>query len=213
MDAARVSGKPVVWTERQVMKALRSRLDSASPEPSAASTEPAGPDDPSLGTRMRGLLDRALQQTPAAGSTDLYRTLLDRLVPDEARILSALSDGSAATILHVYERTRSSSGGKPVLENASLVGRTANLTLPHLTPVYVGHLLALGLVAIGPEDPGLKAEYEILSADDAVRDAIKKASRGPIPPRMARHTMRLSQLGHDLWAACSAAAAKPDSGR
>lgn len=210
VDAARVPGRPVVWTERQVMKTLRSRLESAAPESSARPGESAGPTDDSLGARMRGLLDRALQQTAAGGTTDLYQALLEQLVPDEARIISALSDGSAATVIHVCGRTRTGSAGEPVLENASLVGRTANLTLPHLTPVYVGHLLSLGLVVIGPEDPQLKADYEILSADDAVRAAIKEASLGPVPPRLARHTLRLSQLGMDLWAACSAAATPLD---
>jgi hypothetical protein len=98
-----------------------------------------------------------------------------------------------------------------VLENASLVGRTANLSLPQHTPAYVGHLLTLGLVEVGAEDPALKAEYEILSADDAVRDAIKRASRGKIPPRTAKQTLRLSRLGHDFWAACERAGDEPDA--
>jgi hypothetical protein len=124
-------------------------------------------------------------------------------VPDEARIISALSDGSASPLLNVYARTRAGLVGAVVLENMSLIGKTANLALPHLTPMYVSHLLSLGLVESGPEDSSMKDEYEILAADPAVLQAIKNASRGPIPARMDKYTLRLSGLGLELWAAAS----------
>ena len=73
-------------------------------------------------------------------------------MPDEARIISALSDGSASPLLNVYARTRAG-WGEVVLENMSLIGKTANLALPQLTPMYVSHLLSLGLVESGPETP------------------------------------------------------------
>jgi hypothetical protein len=92
--------------------------------------------------------------------------------------------------------------GEPTLENASLIGKMANVSLPHLTPQYVTHLLALGLVQVGPERSALKDEYQILLADSGVMKASKRATRGPIAPRIERHTLRLSPLGRQLWAAC-----------
>jgi hypothetical protein len=92
--------------------------------------------------------------------------------------------------------------GHALRTSTSTVG-TANLALPHLTPMYVSHLLSLGLVESGPEDSGMKDEYEILAADPAVLQAIKNASRGPIPARMEKYTLRLSGLGLELWAAAS----------
>ena len=44
----------------------------------------------------------------------------------------------------------------------------------------------------------MKDEYEILAADPAVLRAIKNASRGPIPARMEKYTLRLSGLGLDF---------------
>jgi hypothetical protein len=122
------------------------------------------------------------------------------MVPDEARILSALSDGSAFPLVNVYARTRSGLQGEPLLENACLVGKMANISVPHLTPIYVSDLLAQGLVEVGPEDPSLKDDYMILVADPAVLKAVKAGSRGPITPPVERRTLRLSHLGKDLWA-------------
>ena len=150
---------------------------------------------------MRGLLGRAVEQSSMSSRQELFHKILDQIVPDEARIVSALSDGSASPLLNVYARTRAGLVGEVVLENMSLIGKTANLALPHLTPMYVSHLLSLGLVESGPEDSSMKDEYEILAADTAVLQAIKDASRGPIPAPVERYTLRLSGLGLELWAA------------
>jgi hypothetical protein len=79
----------------------------------------------------------------------------------------------------------------------------ANVSLPHLTPVYVSDLLAQGLVEVGPEDPALKDDYMILVADTAVLKAVKAGSRGPIAPPIERRTLQMSALGRDLWSEAS----------
>ena len=88
-----------------------------------------------------------------------------------------------------------------MLENASLIGRTANVALPSMVPTYVSHLLSLGLVEIGPEDPDMKDDYEVLMAETAVLDAIKNASRGPLTAKVDKFTLTLSNLGKSLWEA------------
>jgi hypothetical protein len=70
-----------------------------------------------------------------------------------------------------------------------------------MVPQYVGHLLSLGLVEIGPEDPAKKADYEILMAEPMVLRAIKCASRGPLTARVEKQTLGLSGLGRGLWEA------------
>ena len=168
----------------------------APPLPSATIAE-------SLDAKMHTLLDRAIEQSTASSRQELFHKILDQMVPDEARIIGALSDGSASPLLNVYSRTRAALVGEVVLENMSLIGRTAHLALPHLTPMYVSHLLSLGLVESGPEDAAMKDDYEILAADTAVLRAIKNASRGPIPARVDKYTLRLSGLGLELWAAAT----------
>jgi len=199
----RTGAKVASWSEKQFFNLLRSRLDATVLPPQQTLPQSQTRLAETLDTKMHRLLDRALEQSSSSGRQELFHKILDQIVPDEARILGALSDGSASPLLHVYARTRAGLVGEVVLENMSLIGKTANLALPHLTPTYVSHLLSLGLLETGPEDATMKAEYEILGADTAVLRAIKQASRGPIPARIERYTLRLSGLGIELWNAAN----------
>lgn len=208
-QTVRTSIQVASWSERQIFDAIRTGVGTSASAPDAPATPPPPTPEPdaaeSLDAKMHGLLDRAVGQNSTASRHELFHKVLDQLVPDEARIISALSDGSASPLLNVYARTRAGLVGEVVMENMSLVGKTANLTLPNLTPMYVSHLLSLGLVESGPEDSVLKDEYEILAADTAVLAAIKKAGRGPIPAHVEKYTLRLSGLGIELWAAAGGA--------
>lgn len=201
-QTVRTGVKIANWSERQFYGLLRSRMDAAAPpERKALSSSPDAAEG--LDTKMHRLLDRAVEQSTAASRHELFHMIVDQLVPDEARIIGALSDGSASPLVNVYARTRAGLVGEVVLENMSLIAKTANLALPQLTPMYVSHLLSLGLLETGPEDSAMKDEYEILAADITVLQAIKKASRGPIPARVEKYTLRLSGLGRELWLASS----------
>lgn len=199
------------WTERQAMRILRDRLDAATSGPLALPASPtsneSAPEAPpaaTLDAKLQSLLHRAVEQSTAGGRTELFHKILDQLVPDEARILGALADGSSSPLVNIYGRSRSGGDGSAVLANASLVGRTAHLALPRLTDTYVTHLLVLRLVEIGPEDESKGSDYEILMAETFVLDALKKASWGPLPARVERQTLRLSELGRSLWDAAQA---------
>lgn len=186
-------------------------VDAIAPAPPPALRPAAGgPTEPGdkanrrgLDAKMGALLSRALEQSTAAGQDELFHRILDLIVPDEARMISALSDSSRSPLVSVHALTTAGLMGEALLENACLVGRTANVALPRLTPTYVGHLLALGLVEIGPEDDALKDEYQILLAETEVLAAIRAGSRGPVPARVVRRTLSLSPLGHALWEACT----------
>jgi hypothetical protein len=158
-------------------------------------------DTDALGSKMRGLLDRALDHSTSSSQMELFHHILDQLVADEARIISALSDGSSSPLVSIHDWTRRRVQGRAVLENASLIGRTANVALPDMVPSYVSHLLSLGLVEVGPEDPDLKDDYEVLMAESSVLAAIKTASRGPLAAKIDKLTLTLSGLGQALWAA------------
>ncbi len=195
----------VASVEQQANAVLRSSIerggDHASPSNPRSNRDQKPDGDDDLAASMQDLLNRAIQSGSGASRTELFRKMLDQIVPDEARIVSALADGSSATLLSVHARNRAGLVGAVVLENMSLIGRTANLGLPHLTPTYVSHLLALGILEAGPEDPDLKTQYEVLTAEIAILEAIKRAGRGPLPARVTRGTVRLSGLGLELCAA------------
>src|SRR5262249_28824530 len=135
--------------------------------------------------------------------TGYFVTILKSLVPDEARILAVLSDGSAYPLIHVAEGSLVGASGRREVDNVSNVGRSAGMLWLDMVPAYIGRLRALGLVETGPEDPSAKIKYEMLETENAVRRAVERISQSSRQkPRIVRRTLRLSELGHALWAAC-----------
>lgn len=166
------------------------------PEPAEAQT---------LAVVMDGMLRRSMDQTPSESRRSLFEHLIRELVPDEARILAALADGSTYPLLDIAVASPTGKIVRVVLQNASNVGRAAGVAAPSLVPTYVTHLIHLGLVEAGREDPVLHEEYEILSTDADVtcaRDEAAKAGRRK--PRVVRGTLQMSTLGRDFWTACHA---------
>ncbi len=193
--------RATIRTQEQLVTLLGGQVDDPPPPVRALTVAPEAQATDSLGSKMRGLLDRALDQSTSSSQVELFHHILDQLVADEARIIGALSDGSASPLVNVYDWVRLRVPGRAVLEHASLIGRTANVALPAMVPTYVSHLLSLGLVEIGPEDPALKDDYEVLMAETSVLRAIKNASRGPLTAKVDKFTLTLSGLGQALWAA------------
>ncbi|MFL6089119.1 MAG: Abi-alpha family protein [Aeromicrobium sp.] len=165
----------------------------------------AQPDSPAQ--LMERLISRSLEQDTAAGKAEVHLSLLRQLVPDEARILATLAETVSAPLVHIHHRSR----GDALLENASLIGRTASVTVPSLTPQYVSHLRALGLVEIGPENDADGYGYELLLADSGVRRAMREGQFGKLPAKVVRRTVLLSPLGLEVWQSTQQDAAPSDS--
>jgi len=157
---------------------------------------------PTVEEKMSALLSRSMHDTPNESRRTLHEVLVGELVPDEARILSALSDGSSYPLVHIAG-PGVGSYQKLVLENASSVGRAAGVALPDRVHLYVSHLRRLGLVEVGPEDHSLKDEYDILLTEPNLRALIAAIGKGPRGARIIRRTVRMSDLGRELWEAAS----------
>jgi len=199
--------------ERTVLGELRRRLDNVDPlhdgratsdtegEPTlrTAATAPPKQTEP-LRVAMAELLLRSIEQTRQRAREYLYLAILRQLLPDEARILSALADGSAYPLLHVDCRT-GVTGTRRVLSNASTVGRAAGVAVPASVPRYLARLLHLDLVEVGEMDPTLAVQYDICLTDELVREA-EDAARADGRARIVRQTLRMSALGRELWDAC-----------
>lgn len=123
-------------------------------------------------------------------------------MPDEARILSALSDSSGFPLLHVMAGSRLGGATHPVLQNVSNVGKVAGAQLIELTPTYIRRLRDWELVQTLGESAELKTSYEILETDDAVRRAVERVRKGGQRDVILRRTLKMSDLGRALWAAC-----------
>jgi hypothetical protein len=191
--------------ERPLMRELKHRLELISPGEGAAALAAAPDRDrpvPALPERMQLLLRRSMDQTPSDSQRSLFEHVLGELVPDEARILAALADGSRYALIDVAAAGRRGTT-RPVLQNASSVGRAAGVAVPALVPTYVTHLLALGLAETDREHPGLEDEYEILLTETDVQSARDEGARaGRRSARIVRRTLRISALGREFWAAC-----------
>jgi len=198
VGAARLGLRVAIWSEQQLLALLQGDVDLGDQRALPATPTETPVAEP-LNVKMGRLLDRALNQGTRDSRAEFFQRLVDQLVADEARIIGALSDGQASPLVNV--RSRSREAGTAELENASLIGRSANVALPALVPQYVSHLLALGLAEVGPEDASLKGDYEVLMAESPVLGAMKAAARGPVPARVEKLTSRLSALGRDLWEA------------
>jgi len=181
--------------ERELLSALKERLDQT-----GNGVAPASGAAPAA--LLSDLLARAADQTQEESQRRYFVRLLEQIVPDEARILAALSDGSMYPLVDVGYRPRFGRPTQHVLENASSVGKAAGVTWPDAVPRYLAHLRELGLVESGREDPELALKYEIVETETAVRDAIRRVRAVKRSPRMVRRTLRISDLGRALWGAC-----------
>lgn len=196
--------------ERAALSELRRRLDTVDPlddgvvpaEPVENPTRNAPPPKQTepLRVAMAELLGRSLEQSKQRAREYLYLALLRQLVPDEARILSALADGSTYPVVHVDCRT-GVSGSRRVLSCASTVGRAAGVAVLPSVPRYLSRLLHFDLVELGEAATDLNVQYDILLTDQTVRDA-EDIARAEGRARFVRATVRISPLGRDLWDAC-----------
>ncbi len=199
--------------ERELLRDLKLRLERLEEKRGRASLEddarpPAANGGPSRETPrelLAGLLDRSIDQSESEAESDAFVAILHQLVPDEARILGALSDGGVFPLLHVM--AGSWMVGAPatrMLANVTPVGQAAGVQCRDMTPQYVTHLRELGLVELGPEDPTITVKYEILETDSQVRKTIRQIEQGEkrSKPRIVRRSLRMTSFGRRLWDAC-----------
>lgn len=184
--------------ERILWTLVRARMEEHGPEaPPARELESGVRREPTRSPRtmMAALLDESLEHDALSSEREYLVALLRQLLPDEARIIASLAVGPPVPTVSIYRRGSS----ELLLDNASLVGRTAAVTLPSRTTRYVAHLLHLGLVELGPEDRTNNTGYELVLADREVRPALKAGAMGKLPARVERKTLRLSEHGRALW--------------
>lgn len=190
------------WTriEDVLLRELKHRLDELEARSgSRAHALTSGGQRPTPAQLLERLLGASIEADAGWSRDELYRSLLLRLVPDEARILAALADGTPYPLVHVQSRAQ----GITVLANASTVGRAAGVQVPDAVGTYVTHLRALGLAEEGAADDELGVQYDILLGEPGVRNAEEEAkSHGRLGARVVRRTLRISALGRELWRAC-----------
>jgi hypothetical protein len=180
---------------------MPTRPASAEEQRAADYIRNADPGTAPLRSAMSELLERSVEATRSDSREYLFGTIISQLVPDEARILAALSDGTRFAAVDVVQKQRRGKD-RVLVAHASAVGRQAGLVSPDNTPTYLGRLHGFGLVEFGPEDESLRVQYEILATDATVQGARNKIDarrRGAV--KLVRKVVQLSTFGRDFWAA------------
>lgn len=188
--------------------ALRERPADSEPQDRASSRQPpliavmqAKPRQ--AAELLRELLDRSVDQSDEQARECLDAQVLQLLVPDQARMLSALSEGTAYPVIQVQRVAALGRSGPAVLENHSNLGKKAGICLHSQAPRYIGQLRALGLVEEGPEDAAQKMAYELLESEDSLRSVVAEISaRFGERARLLRGSLKISRYGSELWERC-----------
>lgn len=201
-EAQRLQGIAVSEARRllqvpQALPGMGSRPASPDEQRTIAYIRNADPGTAPLRSAMSELLERSIEATRTDSNDYLYGTIISQLVPDEARILAALSDGAHFAAVDVVQKLRRGKH-RIVLAHASAVGRQAGLVSPDSTPTYLGRLLGFGLIEFGPEEEQLAVQYDILATDSTVQDA-RKSVRGTV--KLERKSLRMSGFGERFWRA------------
>jgi hypothetical protein len=194
--------------EHRVLTELKTRLDDLE-QPAASlsvlaiqviSNPRRKPHTPT--SLMQELLSASAEQSHEESLTTACIAILRTLVPDEARILSALSEGVGFPLIHVMAGPKMALSAHPALEHVSSVGRAAAVLAPELTSLYLRHLSSWGLTETTQEDGAQRTGYELLETDDNVRKTIARLEKNGERVRIVRRTLRMSDLGMKVWASC-----------
>ncbi|AXI01565.1 Abi-alpha family protein [Aquirhabdus parva] len=188
------------YAEQRLLHEIKHRLDLMEPT-EAEHTLVDHSTSGQLSARLSELLENSQIQTREQAEYNYFYTILESLVPDQARILSALSEGTGYPLIHVEAGTRFVWTHYAV-ECVSSVGKNCGVQCSDLTHIYVQHLRNMGLVRIEPVEHSQTMKYEILETEPVVRKVLEQLKKNGQRSRIIRHTLRISDFGERLWAAC-----------
>lgn len=192
--------------EQVALTELKQRMDAASPPRPGAPAATAG----SLSKRVHprrlltSLLDESAEQDKDSAQRSLYTAILLELTPDEACLLATLSDESEFALVNITVGN-AVSGIKQVAGNFCSIERVAPIKLRDYCPAYIEHLLSLGLAEVGVENKTLEMKYQILEGHPKAMIISKELGKTHRSVRYQRRTLKISELGLDLWAFCDPA--------
>lgn len=155
--------------------------------------------------RLQFMMRDAMEQSKDESIRSWANRVLDHLVADEVRILSALSDGSDHAVINVSGSQTLTGQREVLLSGISSVSKPARVKVRALMPVYLSNLNSLGLVEFGVNNSEFELEYQVLEADSDVIERLSVAQKaGYFRLRCDRKTLRLSRAGSLFWDICNA---------
>ena len=169
-------------------KALRDRIPvTAAPN--------IGPEI-TLSARMHALLDASSDLSYADSGHPAHVRLLSEIAPDEARILRLFAERGAQAAVDVRTRRPFGVGSELVEPGLTMIGRYAGCRHVDRVPAYLNNLFRLGLIWFSREALPEQSGYDVLEAQDEVKDAMARAGRGVT----VRRSIELTAFGRNLCA-------------
>lgn len=193
--------------EGRVLSELKQRLNNIEQQSSSDGTSSLTPigSQASLnrpGDHLRNLLERAVDQSREQAENEFFNHLLNQLVPDEARILAALADGSSYPVINVTTSSRLGLGNHLAVEYVCSIGKKCGIKAQLLAIDYIRHLVQLGLVTVVNELAGDQTAYQMLESESVIRTTMDAAKAKGQRAQMVKRALKMSTSGERFWEAC-----------
>ncbi|MFC4375600.1 Abi-alpha family protein [Nocardia halotolerans] len=128
-----------------------------------------------------------------------YPGILAEITPDEARILRFLHVDGAQPSIDVRTGRQRAFGGERLISGLTMLGEHAGLRFPNRVPQYLPNLRRLGLIESTREPVGNPSRYQLIEAQEQVREALKRAGFGT---KVSYRSILLTEFGADFVQTC-----------
>ncbi|GGK48979.1 hypothetical protein GCM10011591_20470 [Nocardia camponoti] len=128
-----------------------------------------------------------------------YAGILAEITPDEARILRFLHIDGPQPSIDVRTGRQRAFGGERLISGLTLIGEHAGLRFPNRVPQYLPNLRRLGLVEFTREPVSNPHRYQLIEAQEPVREALKRSGFGT---KVSYRSIILTEFGADFVRTC-----------
>jgi hypothetical protein len=175
---------------------LDRRLGQLMPTQTASeqSQNGASPESDALRAAGAELLRRSSEVDAPDPIHPAFARILEQLAPDEARVLRLLCTEGPQASVDVRTFQLMGIGSQAVAEGLNMIGEQAGVG--HLDRIhsYLNNLYRLGLIWFSKEPIEDPIAYQVLEAQPAVLDAIKRAGRA----KTVQRSIHLTSFGRDF---------------
>ncbi|MEV6661312.1 Abi-alpha family protein [Nocardia fluminea] len=128
-----------------------------------------------------------------------YPGILAEITPDEARILRFLHVDGPQPAIDVRSGRQRAFGGERLISGLTMLGDHAGLRFPNRVPQYLPNLRRLGLIEFTRDPVGNPHRYQVIEAQEQVREALKRPGFGT---KVTYRSILLTEFGADFVQTC-----------
>ena len=155
----------------------------------AAEPPPADPDP--LRNRGARLLEASADLEAHKEEHPAYARILEQISPDEARILRLLATQGPQPAVDIRTWRPLDIGSRVTAPGLTMIGQHAGVMHHDRVPAYLSNIFRLGLIWFSRDQLPDPAPYQVLEAQPAVLEAIRRTGRA----RVVRRSIHLTPFG------------------